>query len=429
MAERVIVAGAGIAGAAAAYAAATRGADVRLFDPGLGPSCLWGGAVDDRPWEQVARACEVLEAAPLSGPVPLQVEAFVEALGVWDLPPAGRPLVRLATEAGRVRVARGREEGLLDLSALPHGARVVLPRVARDEWDADALARCLGADDYAQRRQLRLHAVDSKLLLMVGEERIAAPDLAARHDAPERLRWLMDRLHELIMLERDGGRRVDAILLGPWLGVELPRAPEISDALGVEVGEIMSGLGNAPGMRFEAARNRLMASLGVEREPRAVRTVERDGDALRVTVAADSEPIEAHAIVLAIGGVAGGGIQYEPPENHEDQDGPAAGRAPFALSLQAPVALQAQGLPIEIVSSTFGPALDEVAWPTDPDPGLLEAVGIACDGPVAAPGIYAAGDAVEDRPRTRLQAVFSGLRAGAAAAGRPLSPTATAAED
>jgi glycerol-3-phosphate dehydrogenase subunit B len=102
------------------------------------------------------------------------------------------------------------------------------------------------------------------------------------------------------------------------------------------------------------------------------------------------------------------------------------------LSVQAPVALQAQGRPIEIVSSTFGPALDEVAWPTDPDPGLLEAVGIACDGPRAARRIYAAGDAVADRPRTKLQAVFSGLRAGAAAAGQPLATTATtatAAED
>lgn len=423
MAERVLVAGAGIAGVAAAYAAATRGAEVQLFDGSLGASALAAGAVDDRPWEQVARASEVLDAAPLAGPLPLQVEAFVEALGLWDLPRAGRPLCRLATEAGRVRVARGREEGLLDLSALPVGARVALPRLGRDEWDADSLARALGADAYAVRRRLRFEAVDAKLLMMVGEERIAAVDLAARHDDRRRLRWLAQRLVELCALEGAAGRTIDAILTGPWLGVELARAPELGSALGVAVGEIMSGLGQAPGLRFEAARDRLLGSLGVVRTPAPVRVVERDGDALRVCVGEEEEQLEVEvdAVVLAVGGLAGGGIEYAPPALRGGEEGPAAGRAPFRLALEADVALQAGGRPVEIVSSTHGPTLDEVAWPTDPDPGLLEAVGIACDGPVAAPGIYAAGDVVADRPRTKLQAAFSGLRAGAAAAGQPLA--------
>ncbi|MBW2524964.1 MAG: FAD-dependent oxidoreductase [Deltaproteobacteria bacterium] len=420
MADPVVVAGAGIAGTAAAYAAATRGSDVRLFDPALGSSCLWGGAVDDRPWEQVARASEVLDAAPLAGPVPLQVEAFVDALGVWEMPPAGRPLVRLATEAGRVRAARGREAGLLDLSALPVGARIVLPRIVRDEWDAVALARSLTADGYARVRRLRFEPVDAKLLLMVGEERIGATDLARRHDAPHRLRWLLERLHEMLRRERDEGRQVDAVLMGAWLGVDVPRAAEISDALGVAVGEIMAGMGNAAGMRFEAARNRLLSSLGVTRERQAVRSVERRGESLRVFPAED-DPFDARAVVLAIGGLAGGGVLYDPPECHTPDDGPAAGRAAFGLSVDAPVSLRAQGEPLAIVSSSHGPALDDTAWPSDPDPGLLEAVGIACDGPGAAPGIYAAGDVVADRPRTRLQAVFSGLRAGAAAAGQPLA--------
>jgi glycerol-3-phosphate dehydrogenase subunit B len=43
---------------------------------------------------------------------------------------------------------------------------------------------------------------------------------------------------------------------------------------------------------------------------------------------------------------------------------------------------------------------------------VLEAVGVHCRGVRAAPGVTAAGDAIADRPRTVLEAVASGLRAG-----------------
>jgi glycerol-3-phosphate dehydrogenase subunit B len=76
----------------------------------------------------------------------------------------------------------------------------------------------------------------------------------------------------------------------------------------------------------------------------------------------------------------------------------------------------AQNRSIDIVGSMHGPPLDEIAWPIDADPGYLEAVGIACEGVEAGPGLYAAGDAIADRPRTLLQAVYSGALAGAAAA-------------
>jgi pyruvate/2-oxoglutarate dehydrogenase complex dihydrolipoamide dehydrogenase (E3) component len=46
-------------------------------------------------------------------------------------------------------------------------------------------------------------------------------------------------------------------------------------------------------------------------------------------------------------------------------------------------------------------------------------VGVHCDGVQAGDRIFAAGDVVADKPRTLLQAVFSGVRAGAAAAGEP----------
>lgn len=416
MSGRVVIVGAGIAGLAAVRAAAAHGLDLRLFDPSLGASCLWGGAVDDRPWEQVARASDVLGASALAGPVPPEVARFIESLGIWELAPAGRPLVRLATEAGRVRVSRGRDRAVLDLSALPTGARVVLPLVPRGEWDADSLARALSADGYARGRSLTFAAAEAKLLRYVGEERIAEADMAIRHDEPERRRWLTERLQEMLARERDADRQVDAILMGPWLGAERPRAEELSAALGVNVGEVLSNVGNAAGMRFEAARDRLLASMGIERELERVRAVRRSADGLLLQIEGRRSPIEADRVVLAIGGLVGGGLRYTPPERAQGDEDPPPARVPFALSVDAPVHLRAQSRSLDIVSSTHGPSLDELGWPSDPDQGLLEAVGVACEGPLAAPGIYVAGDTIADRPRTRLQAVYSGLRAGAAAA-------------
>jgi glycerol-3-phosphate dehydrogenase subunit B len=406
--ERVVVIGGGAAGLAAAWAAAPRGAQLRLVDGGVGATALGGGAIDDRPWEEVARGMEVLAQDPPVGPLPEAVHVFGAELGLWRLPQAGQAYCRLATEAGRLRVARGAELGLLDLAQLGDGARVILPRMVRPEWDAESLAHALGAEAYAQSHRLRFEAIDAQLFKLAGEERIASPDLAARHDEPARLGWLLERLRE--MLGRAG--RADAVLMGPWLGLARPAAPELSRALGLPVGEILGAVGGPAGLRFEAARDRMLASMGVTREARRARSLRARGSELVVGVDGGEE-------VLAIGGVAAGGVVYDPPEHSAGQDLPPRGSRPFRLSLTAAVELAWQGRQLDVVSSIHGPALDEVAWPLDADPSCLEAVGVACHGSQAAPGIFAAGDVMADKPRTVLQAVWSGIRAGAAAAGEP----------
>ena len=103
----------------------------------------------------------------------------------------------------------------------------------------------------------------------------------------------------------------------------------------------------------------------------------------------------------------------------------------FRTSVAADVMFMADGRSIDAGSSVHGPALDRDGWPSDADPGLLERIGIACCWPDrerspdasrasavrASPhGIFAAGDAIADRPRTLLQAVWSGACAGDAAA-------------
>ncbi|MSP26449.1 MAG: hypothetical protein EXR75_15120 [Myxococcales bacterium] len=417
VAERVdaVVVGAGAAGVATAWALARRGVSLRLFDDGVGATSLAGGAIDDQPWEEIARAASTLGLEPVLRPVSAELGEFVAALGLHRLGVthsggASAQVTRLATEAGCLRIARGHDRALLDLS-LSERARILVPRVPRPEWDADSLARSWTADPHAQARGFQFIAVDAELCKLAGEDRIGVADFAARHDDEARLRWLGERIAELLRPANTGlGGPPDAVLLGPWLGANEPRAEELSRMVGVPVGEALGSVGGPPGLRFEAARRRLLERLGVARERAYVTAVCRKNG--QFVIEHELGPAaHARALVLAIGGMASGGIVFDPPERYAGQDAPERVRPPFRASLEVDVTIAAAGRVFDIGSSLHGPALDRDAWPTDADPGLLERIGIVCTVARAGPYLYAAGDAIADRPRTFLEAVASGLAA------------------
>jgi len=221
------------------------------------------------------------------------------------------------------------------------------------------------------------------------------------------------------MLARSAGAK--AILLGPWLGALRALGPRLSEAVGVPVGEVLGDVGGAAGLRFEAARASLLQTVGVRTIPYRVVGL-TCGDEIHLTLE-NGEEVVTDRVVLAVGGVAAGGVVYDAPEQHAGTDIPERGGPPWRLSVDLAAPMQAHGRVLDVVGSIHGPPLDQVAWPVDADPGFLEAVGVRCDGlaVLGANGgrIVAAGDVVADKPRTVLQAVFSGVRAGAAAAGEP----------
>lgn len=374
---KVLVIGAGVAGTAAAWAARRAGAEVVLVHDRAGASALGSGAADFDAWER-ARAPHELGADEAE---------LVGALGYV----AGAVPCLLATSAGLLRPARARDGALLDLAEL-RGRRVAVAELVRDDWDAPLLARALGETAWAKRTGTRF---EPRALELDAERDLPAYDFAARFDDAAEL----EKLGAELARARGGA---DAWLLGPWLGTKPGVAEALRKRVELPLGEALSLPGGAAGARFEAARDALLSESSIQ-----VRRARVERVSASTAVLEGGEELAVDRVVLALGGVLSGGIVLDPAR--PDHPGGAA----FHPSLDAPVLIEVDGLPVDAVSTLHG--VDLASHGVE----LLERVGIAVTGAAArgAPGIFVAGDAVADRPRTFLRALASGLAAGRAAAG------------
>lgn len=394
----VVVIGAGIAGTAAAWAAAKQGARVSVVHDRAGASALYSGALDELEWERASS-----QHVDTNG----ELGEFAAALGVWQL--GSRTL---ATREGVLRPALGSDSALLDLTPFA-GRRIAVADLERDDWDAPLLARSFSAAHWARSTGTEFAATPVNALRSGHERRIAPYDFAALFDDPTR---------RLTLAEAIAAARpvANAWLFGPWLGLAPGTAAEIGRLAGVPVGETTSGTGAAAGARFELARDALLAKAGVSVRRTRVSELSETSGGFLVETQDDAEPsrrvppIEAKAVVIAVGGVAAGGIllTWEPERAQRS----------FALGFRAPVALALDGEVLAGAGSLYGLSLEARGL------GALERVGIALEvrgnalAMGGAPkGLHAAGDIVAGRPRTALEAARSGLSAGAQAA-RDCSP-------
>jgi hypothetical protein len=156
--------------------------------------------------------------------------------------------------------------------------------------------------------------------------------------------------------------------------------------------------------------------------------VERTEGSWRIA-AEEGQVFEAHAIVVATGGLLGGGLAYAPSEATLATALPPGSRLPFRLTLDAPLPLGAHGRPLELPGSLFGFAPERLAGPLAHH-RAIDRVGVLTDqdsGVRAPSGALAAGDVVADSPRTWLWALSMGARAGALAAREALKAPSAAA--
>ena len=391
MSRRVVVIGGGASGTAAAHAAREAGATVIVVIGRPGATSLGCGAVDGSRLASLG----ALRPAILS---------FLQALGAWELTEDG---CQLATNAGLLRESRGRDRGLLDVGAFQNGTVGVVD-ASRPGWDAVGLARAWSAEPWAEAHGVRFEAVAVDVLRHAHETVAPDADLAAMHDDPGRIAWLLERLKKAPALENKC-----AVMLGPWLGTRTGVSARLSLELGKPVGEPISPPGGVAGLRFEMARDELLARIGVTRASGWARRLTPGGPtAAPVRLELESgEAIEADAAVLAVGGLVAGGICFAPHQ-------------PFALSLACPAVLALGGVPLVTSGSPHGAPFEAFGWSGHRAPAGFERVGVwiggegglrAPDGALR-PGLFAAGDTVADTPRTLLDAVRSGLIAGRNAA-------------
>jgi glycerol-3-phosphate dehydrogenase subunit B len=407
--KRVVVVGSGIAGTAAALAASTRSARVTLLLGRPGATVLASGALDRVPWETGGQ----------ERPIDRDARAILDALDAYALPDGDgdgeddRGVV-LATTAGLVRPARACDRALLDLSSM--AGVVLVPRFDHPAWDGTTLARTWGDARWATEHGVTFASAPAQLTRFTDERALPDADIAARHDEPDRLSWLADRLAEAL---RALPRRPCAILLPAWLGIVRARARELTARVGLPCGEALTGAGGPSGLRFERARDRALGAARIEvLADRALRAARGPDGEWKVELES-GDSIVADSVVLATGGFVGGGLEYSPAGSVLAAALPPAARPLARATLDAPVTLVARQHPVETPSSLSGSPPESHAWPYVED-SLLDHLGVSTEptGHVAgAPdGLFAAGELVADRPRTWLDALEGGVRAGLSAA-------------
>ncbi len=372
MTEPVVIVGGGFAGVAAAWAVARSGGAAVLLTDRAGASELYSGICDgDAPSDDVS--------------------ALAQSLGLVITPELGA----VATREGLIRRVYGRDSALLDLEEQA-GKQLGVVDPGRDDWDGELLARSFSATRWARSTNTRFRCVALPLLKSGAERRMAPYDFARLLETPERAAELARTLAEV-------GGGTDALLFGPWLGVERELAAQLSSAAGRPVGETASGPGGVAGARFGRRREAVLAAHRVELRAGAARAVEERGSTLSV-VLEDGSALAARAVVLAIGGFVAGGFRVN--------DGGVGSAA--SASLELPIALTLEGELMDRATSLAG----QIARHGGFEP--LEALGLAVDERFAASTrlpLFACGDAQAGKPRTVLAALSSGIGAGRAAAG------------
>lgn len=404
MSPPIVVIGNGVAGVCAALAAKERGHEVLVLCSAAGSSSMMSGALDEIPWDNANSQTEASDCTDIQG-----------FLGAFPLFSITHESVRLLTQQGISRPARGRDRSLLDLSALPNGSQIALPRIARKGWDADLLAKSFNHDAWARAKSLSFHAVEISDLTDDRLRHYPDSDLAREFDSDAYFRAISSKLSTL-------SSNFGAVLLGPWLGILKNRSEELANTLKCPVGECASIIGGTAGLRFDQHRSAALAASGIESRRFRVRAVEANSSS--VLIRGDSDDlIKASSVVIATGGLISGGVCYSPAEWALGSEIPERAHPPLSMGFVCDGDLRFNGRSAEIPGSLYGLNLEELTWPkAQQEVWQLDRVGLRnINGRVLNSNgdkldrIFVCGDAADGSRHTAIDAIRTGWCAGISA--------------
>ena len=357
----VLVIGGGAAGVAAARAAHEAGATVALVADGGGATTLGSGVV----WG-----------------------AARDPFTTWATSDAWRIGGRYVTVAGwLLEGAAGALRSLLDVGALSAGGTPgVLDLATHPSWSARLVAQTLGA------------------------RVVEAPDGAPTGQTFREVAASFDREGAAEAFARSLATRCEGLsglLLPPVLGLSrLDVAERLSAVLGIPVGEAAGGTGDPPGLRaLRALRGWLPEGVAVIND----RVTVKPGR-LPTVVFRSGRLGKARSVVLATGGLVGGGLVFEHSLREATADGPVWTRDRKRVLTRAGAARGAD--PAEWFDEHTGRARGA---------GLrVDAAGRVLDGDGATPlgeWLYAAGEVCSGRGGDGVaDALAEGARVGRSAA-------------
>jgi hypothetical protein len=342
--------------------------------------------------------------------------AFLDAMGLWEL--KNHP-VQLATLWGATRPAMGCDRALLDLSPYEH-ARILVPRADRPAWDADLLARSWSEQPWARQHHVAFVPIDAGLLQQDSFRHAVDAEFAASLDDDQACDKFADLLREAVDRSLGG----DALLLGPWLGVQSDVAGRLAQRLGMPVGETLTLMGGAAGARFEMAAEKLLADIRVDRLCECVVELRASEVGWEARCRHADDLLRSKAVVVACGSFVGGGVVLTSAEEAQMCEVPPRPTSPFSLSFRSPLCLAVDGQVNHFVASLQGLNLERLAWPHAPQQRwVLDRVNVFHDGVQALDaegspirGVFVGGEVAYDHAHAMLSSVATGLQAGASAA-------------
>ncbi|MGC8839317.1 MAG: glycerol-3-phosphate dehydrogenase C-terminal domain-containing protein, partial [Anaerolineae bacterium] len=318
--RRVVVVGGGLAGAAAALAARSLGAEVVLVRQACGATALSSGALDwppDFPPDAAAEEALRMLLTALG-------EAGLPYRGGWDGPPAA------VTNLGRLRPAAF----LPASAAVPReSARLLVVGVqSLGEFHAPLAAQALAGEFQAEALEVALPGIQHP-------DTLTPFDVAHLLERPEVEREVREAVGRAVRVGR-----FQAVL---WPGVlGLGRTAEIratwQTAWGVPVWEALGGSPSVHGWRLQQALERALRAAGVEVVPGRAFGVHAEGREVRAVRVAWREQrvdLPAPAVVWATGRFVGGGLADDgglrEPVLGLPLEGAAEGAPPWTLTREA----------------------------------------------------------------------------------------------